>query len=87
MLLINLMLAVQQHCVFAPGYTMAHCDQTLVVTAWVPLVDATIENGCMYVLPWRFDQGILPHKTGEIGNVAELKHEKKMSRVMKSSCL
>lgn len=47
------------------GYTMAHCDQTLVVTAWVPLVDATIENGCMYVLPWSFDQGILPHKTGE----------------------
>ena len=44
---------------------MAHCDQTLVVTAWVPLVDATIENGCMYVLPWSFDQGILPHKTGE----------------------
>ena len=49
---------------------MAHCDQTLVVTAWVPLVDATIENGCLYVLPWRFDQGILPHKTGKARCVA-----------------
>lgn len=48
------------------GYTMAHCDQTLVVTAWVPLVDATVENGCMYVLPWHFEQGIIPHKTGAL---------------------
>jgi len=33
------------------GYFLAHCDRTLVVTCWIPLVDATVENGCLYVMP------------------------------------
>ena len=46
------------------GYMLAHCDKHLIVTCWVPLVDATVENGCMHVYPWRFDQGVLPHYFG-----------------------
>ncbi|MBF68346.1 MAG: hypothetical protein CMQ29_11705 [Gammaproteobacteria bacterium] len=46
------------------GYMLPHCDQHLIVTCWVPLVDATIENGCMYVYPWRFEQSVLPHYFG-----------------------
>lgn len=46
------------------GYMLAHCDGYLIVTCWIPLVDATIENGCMYVLPRKIEQGILPHYTG-----------------------
>lgn len=29
------------------GYFMAHCDTHLIVTCWVPLVDATLDNGCL----------------------------------------
>ena len=46
------------------GYMLAHCDAHLIVTCWVPLVDATVGNGCMHVYPWRFDQGVLPHYFG-----------------------
>lgn len=33
------------------GYFEPYCDKSLVVTVWVPLVDATEANGCMWVLP------------------------------------
>ena len=46
------------------GYTLAHCDRYLVVTCWIPMVDATLENGCLYVIPGVHQQGILPHYTG-----------------------
>ena len=46
------------------GYQFEHCDPFLTVTAWVPLVDADESNGCMWVLPWRLEDGILPHHSG-----------------------
>ncbi len=33
------------------GYTLAHCDRHLIVTCWGPLVDATLENGCLHAIP------------------------------------
>lgn len=33
------------------GYFEAACDQALILTVWMPLVDATPDNGCLYVLP------------------------------------
>jgi hypothetical protein len=33
------------------GYFEPFCDRFLVLTAWVPLVDATAERGCLWVLP------------------------------------
>jgi phytanoyl-CoA hydroxylase len=33
------------------GYFAAHCDDRLILTCWMPLVDATMENGCLWVLP------------------------------------
>ena len=32
------------------GYFLPHCDRHLLVTCWIPLVDANLENGCLYVL-------------------------------------
>ena len=46
------------------GYLLAHCDQYLIVTCWIPLVNASVENGCLYVLPNQHHRGILQHYTG-----------------------
>lgn len=44
------------------GYLESHCDAGLILTVWVPFVDATEENGCMWVVP-RVHRGgrVLPH--------------------------
>lgn len=49
------------------GYFAPHCDAYLVLTVWIPLVDATPENGCLQVLPRTHRQGIFPHHTGGPG--------------------
>src|SRR5580704_1611766 len=33
------------------GYFEPYCDTALVLTVWLPLVDADAANGCMWVLP------------------------------------
>ncbi len=33
------------------GYFEPYCDNAMVLTVWLPLVDANRENGCMWVLP------------------------------------
>lgn len=33
------------------GYTEPYCDNSLMLTVWLPLVDATPERGCMWVQP------------------------------------
>lgn len=46
------------------GYLAGHCDQHLIITCWVPFVDATEENGCMQILPRTHRGAIAPHHTG-----------------------
>lgn len=57
------------------GYTLAHCDRHLIVTCWVPLVDATLENGCLHVIPTVHRTGILRHYTGGHAGFLEVPHE------------
>lgn len=33
------------------AYFLPHCDQFLIITCWLPLVEATVENGCLTLLP------------------------------------
>ena len=46
------------------GYFMPLCDNYLVLTVWIPLVDATARNGCMQILPRAHRQGVSTHHTG-----------------------
>jgi hypothetical protein len=46
------------------GYFMQLCDNQLILTCWIPLVDANAYNGCMQILPRAHRQGIFTHHTG-----------------------
>jgi ectoine hydroxylase-related dioxygenase (phytanoyl-CoA dioxygenase family) len=52
------------------GVTWEEADPTEIVTCWIPLVDATIENGCMEILPGLFERGFLPHVRDNNGDTA-----------------
>ncbi|MEI6107864.1 MAG: phytanoyl-CoA dioxygenase family protein [Opitutae bacterium] len=57
------------------GYFAEHCDTQLIITCWVPLVDATVENGCMQILP-RVHQGkVVMHHTGGNAGFLVIKDE------------
>lgn len=43
------------------GVTWAEADDSDIVTCWLALTDATVENGCMEVIPGVFRQGHLTH--------------------------
>jgi hypothetical protein len=44
------------------GYFEPYCDKGLVLTVWLPLVDATQEKGCMWVLPQQHNGPVLFHQ-------------------------
>jgi hypothetical protein len=46
------------------GYFMQQCDNQTIITCWIPLVNATAENGCMRILPRAHRQGLATHHTG-----------------------
>lgn len=44
------------------GVTWQEADDSNIVTCWLPLVDATVENGCMEVMPGVWKQGYREHQ-------------------------
>lgn len=44
------------------GVTWEEADATDIITCWLPLVDATVENGCMEVMPGAWKGGYLQHQ-------------------------
>jgi phytanoyl-CoA hydroxylase len=43
------------------GVVREEADETNMLTVWIPLVDATIENGCLAVVPRNHHAGLLQH--------------------------
>lgn len=50
---------------------LADADQTDMVTCWIAITDATVENGCLQVQPQTNDQTILPHCPRKQTGIAE----------------
>lgn len=57
------------------GYFATHCDNSLIITCWVPLVDATVENGCMQILPRTHQGKVVTHHTGGNAGFLVIKDE------------
>ena len=57
------------------GYLSEHCDEDLIITCWVPFVDATAENGCMQILPRTHRGRVAPHHTGGNADFLVIKDE------------
>jgi phytanoyl-CoA hydroxylase len=45
------------------GVTWPEADPYFILTLWIPLVDATLENGCLRLIPGIHREGLLPHRT------------------------
>lgn len=46
------------------GYFEPYCDQSLILTCWIPLVDANAHNGCLQVLRYGHRGAVVPHGFG-----------------------
>ena len=57
------------------GYFVPTCDEQLIVTCWIPLVDATVENGCMQILPRTHRGRVVEHHTGGNAGFLVIKDE------------
>ena len=49
------------------GYFDPYCDKGLILTMWLPLVDATSESGCLYVLPRLHTTSVFSHRPNDDG--------------------
>jgi phytanoyl-CoA hydroxylase len=57
------------------GYFAEHCDTQLIITCWVPMVDATVANGCMQILPRAHQGKVVKHHTGGNAGFLVIKDE------------
>lgn len=57
------------------GYFEPYCDDSLVMTMWIPLVDTSAENGCLYVIPGTHKGNVVEHEMHKTGKYLSVKEE------------
>jgi ectoine hydroxylase-related dioxygenase (phytanoyl-CoA dioxygenase family) len=57
------------------AYFEPYCDLGLIMTVWVPLVDATEERGCLWVMPRMHKGGLFIHKPDDAKFYLEIPDE------------
>lgn len=57
------------------AYFEPFCDDHLIITSWIPMVDANVDNGCMYVIPKTHQNSVVDHQTHMTGKYLEVKDE------------
>ncbi|MBI2302698.1 MAG: phytanoyl-CoA dioxygenase family protein [Armatimonadetes bacterium] len=57
------------------GYLEPFCDDALILTVWLPLVDATRERGCLWVIPRAHRGGVAPHRVHATKSYLEIPDE------------
>lgn len=57
------------------GYFEAYCDLGLILTVWLPLVDATEERGCLWVMPGMHKGGLFFHRPDQMSHYLEIPDE------------
>ena len=55
------------------GVATVLVDQTEMLTVWFPVLDATIENGCLCVIPESHTRGLLLHCPSKPGQIFDLR--------------
>jgi ectoine hydroxylase-related dioxygenase (phytanoyl-CoA dioxygenase family) len=45
------------------GVTWADADPYFILTVWIPLCEATVENGCLQIIPRTHGKGLMRHHT------------------------
>ena len=49
------------------GYFEPYCDKSLILTVWIPFVDATVDRGCLEVIPRAHRSDVFRHLTAGDG--------------------
>jgi ectoine hydroxylase-related dioxygenase (phytanoyl-CoA dioxygenase family) len=49
------------------GVILPEADESTILTVWLPLSDATVENGCLAVIPRSHRDDLMPHCPTKIG--------------------
>ncbi len=54
------------------GYFDPYCDKGLILTVWLPLVEASPESGCLYLLPRLHKTDVFSHRPNKAGTYLEI---------------